>query len=78
MTTSQRVKEIERILRDVYPTIPDDGNPDRFNNLPAGVYELVAEIEGQEVLRDRVDMRSPLVDDYRHDLRSAAECHRHF
>ena len=40
----------------------------RFNNLPAGVYELVAEIEGQEVLRDRIDMRSPLVDDYRHDL----------
>ncbi len=40
----------------------------RFNNLPAGIYELVAEIEGQEVLRDRIDMRSPLVDDYRHDL----------
>jgi tetratricopeptide (TPR) repeat protein len=40
----------------------------RFNNLPPGVYELVAEIEGNEVLRDRVDLRSPLVDDYRHDL----------
>ena len=40
----------------------------RFNNLPAGVYELVAEIDGQEVLRERVDLRSPLVDDYRKDL----------
>jgi tetratricopeptide (TPR) repeat protein len=40
----------------------------RFNNLPALIYLLVAEIEGQEVLRDRVDLRSPMVDDYRHDL----------
>jgi Tfp pilus assembly protein PilF len=40
----------------------------RFNNLPAGVYELVAEVEGQEVFRERVDMRSPAVDTYRHDL----------
>lgn len=40
----------------------------RFNNLPAGIYEIVAEVEGQEVMRERVDMRSPLVDSYRKDL----------
>lgn len=40
----------------------------RFNNLPGGVYELSVEIEGREITRDRVDVRSPLVDDIRHDL----------
>src|SRR5256714_13944639 len=40
----------------------------RFNNLSAAIYEVVAEVDGQEVLRERVDLRSPLVDDYRHDL----------
>ena len=40
----------------------------RFNNLPGGVYELSVEIEGQEITRDRVDVRSPLVVDIRHDL----------
>ena len=40
----------------------------RFNNIPQGLYELVAEVEGQEVARVRVDLRSPLVDDVRKDL----------
>ena len=40
----------------------------RFNNIPQGLYELVAEIEGQEVARVRVDLRSPLVDDVKQDL----------
>jgi tetratricopeptide (TPR) repeat protein len=40
----------------------------RFNNIPQGLYELVAEVEGQEVARVRVDLRSPLVDDVRQDL----------
>jgi tetratricopeptide (TPR) repeat protein len=40
----------------------------RFNNIPSGLYELVAEVEGQEVARFRVDLRSPLVDDAKQDL----------
>ncbi|HEV8370165.1 MAG TPA: tetratricopeptide repeat protein [Pyrinomonadaceae bacterium] len=40
----------------------------RFNNIPQGLYELVAEVEGQEVGRYRVDLRSPLVDDFKQDL----------
>jgi len=40
----------------------------RFNNIPQGVYELVAEVEGQEVARVRVDLRSPLIDDVKQDL----------
>jgi tetratricopeptide (TPR) repeat protein len=40
----------------------------RFNNIPAGLYELVAEVEGQEVARIRVDLRSPLVSDMKQDL----------
>jgi tetratricopeptide (TPR) repeat protein len=40
----------------------------RFNNLPAAIYEVVAEVESQELYRERVDLRSPLVDDYRKDL----------
>ena len=40
----------------------------RFNNIPPGLYELVAEVEGQEVARLRVDLRSPLVDDVKQDV----------
>ena len=40
----------------------------RFNNIPQGVYELVAEVEGAEVARVRVDLRSPMVDDVKQDL----------
>src|SRR5262245_60364207 len=39
-----------------------------FNNIPQGVYELVAEVEGTEVARLRVDLRSPLVGEVRQDL----------
>jgi tetratricopeptide (TPR) repeat protein len=39
-----------------------------FNNVPQGVYELVAEVDGVEVARIRVDLRSPLVSDVRQDL----------
>lgn len=40
----------------------------RFNNIPQGIYELVAEVDGTEVARIRVDLRSPLVDDVKQDL----------
>ncbi len=40
----------------------------RFNNIPSGLYEIVAEVDGQEVARVRVDLRSPLVDDVKQDL----------
>ena len=40
----------------------------RFNNIPQGLYELVAEVEGAEVARLRVDLRSPLVDDFKQDI----------
>lgn len=40
----------------------------RFNNIPQGLYELVAEVEGQELERVRVDLRSPLVDDVKRDF----------
>lgn len=40
----------------------------RFNNIPQGVYELVAEVDGTEVARLRVDLRSPLVDDFKQDV----------
>jgi tetratricopeptide (TPR) repeat protein len=40
----------------------------RFNNIPSGLYEVVAEVEGQEVARVRVDLTSPLVDDVKQDL----------
>lgn len=39
-----------------------------FNNIPQGVYELVAEVDGVEVARVRVDLRSPLVSDVKQDL----------
>ena len=42
-----------------------------FNNIPQGIYELVAEVEGVEVARVRVDLRSPLVGDIRQDLNFA-------
>lgn len=40
----------------------------RFNNIPGGIYEIVAEVEGQEISRLRVDLTSPLVEDVRKDL----------
>ena len=40
----------------------------RFNNIPQGVYELVAEVDGVEVARLRVDLRTPLVDDFKQDV----------
>jgi tetratricopeptide (TPR) repeat protein len=40
----------------------------RFNNLGAGNYILVVECEGVEVTRIRVDMRSPLLGDFRQDI----------
>jgi tetratricopeptide (TPR) repeat protein len=39
-----------------------------FNNIPQGLYELVAEVDGVEVARLRVDLRSPLVSDFKQDL----------
>jgi len=40
----------------------------RFNNVPSGIYEIVAEVEGQEITRFRVDLTSPLIDEVRQDL----------
>ena len=40
----------------------------RFNNIPSGIYEIVAEVEGQEITRFRVDLTSPLLSDVRRDL----------
>ena len=40
----------------------------RFNNIPSGFYDLVVEIEGQEVARFRIDLTSPLVDVRKQDL----------
>ena len=40
----------------------------RFNNIPQGLYELVAEVDGVEVARLRVDLRAPLVDDIKQDV----------
>ena len=40
----------------------------RFNNIPQGIYELVAEVDGVEVARLRVDLRTPLVDDFKQDV----------
>ena len=40
----------------------------RFNNVPSGIYEIAAEVEGQELTRIRVDLTSPLVSDVRRDL----------
>ena len=40
----------------------------RFNNIPSGIYEIAAEIEGQEITRFRVDLTSPLISEVRQDL----------
>ena len=40
----------------------------RFNNLSTGFYDLVVEMEGQEVARIRVDLSSPFLADRRQDL----------
>jgi tetratricopeptide (TPR) repeat protein len=40
----------------------------RFNNIPNGIYEIAAEVEGREVTRFRVDLTSPLISDLRQDL----------
>ncbi len=40
----------------------------RFNSLSNGVYELVVEMEGAEITRIRVDLRSPLLRDLRQDI----------
>src|SRR5260370_16451825 len=40
----------------------------RFNNLNNGVYQLVVELEGTEITRMRVDLRSPLLRDLRQDI----------
>jgi tetratricopeptide (TPR) repeat protein len=40
----------------------------RFNNLNNGVYQLVVEMEGTEITRIRVDLRSPLLRDLRQDI----------
>jgi tetratricopeptide (TPR) repeat protein len=40
----------------------------RFNNLPTGVYQVAVEVEGTEVARLSVDLRSPLLRDLRRDI----------
>jgi tetratricopeptide (TPR) repeat protein len=40
----------------------------RFNNIPTGIYEIAAEVEGQEITRFRVDLTSPLVSEFHQDL----------
>ena len=40
----------------------------RFNNLPVGVYELVVEVENNEIARISVDLRSPWLKDVRRDI----------
>ena len=40
----------------------------RFNNLTTGVYQLAVEVEGTEVARLSVDLRSPLLRDLRRDI----------
>jgi len=39
-------------------SVPSNGRY-RFNNLSAGFYDLVVEMEGQEVARVRIDLSSP-------------------
>src|SRR5260370_16211111 len=39
-----------------------------FNNLNNGVYQLVVELEGTEITRIRVDLRSPLLRELRQDI----------
>lgn len=40
----------------------------RFNNIPSGIYDVVVEVEGQEVARVTIDLTSPLMNDLRQDL----------
>jgi tetratricopeptide (TPR) repeat protein len=40
----------------------------RFNNLSTGFYDLVVEVEAQEIARVRVDLSSPLIGEVRRDL----------
>jgi tetratricopeptide (TPR) repeat protein len=40
----------------------------RFNNIPSGMYDVVVEVEGQEVARVKIDLTSPLIGDLRQDL----------
>lgn len=47
--------------------IPNNGRY-RFNNLPAGVYQVAIEVEGTEVARVTADLRSPLLKDVRRDI----------
>ena len=48
-------------------TTPSNGRY-RFNNLPTGVYQVAIEVEGTEVARVSVDLRSPLLRDRRQDI----------
>ena len=48
-------------------TTPSNGRY-RFNNLPIGVYQVAVEVEGTEVARVSVDLRSPLLRDLRRDI----------
>ena len=48
-------------------SVPTNGRY-RFNNLSTGFYDLVVELEGQEVARIRVDLSSPLLAERRQDL----------
>ncbi len=40
----------------------------RFNNLGTGVYIVAVEVEGREVTRTRVDLRSPLLGELKQDI----------
>jgi tetratricopeptide (TPR) repeat protein len=48
-------------------TTPSNGRY-RFNNLPAGLYQVAIEVEGTEVARVSADLRSPLLKDVRRDI----------
>jgi len=48
-------------------TVPSNGRY-RFNNLVLGGYELVIEVEGTEIARLNIDLRSPLLKDVRKDI----------
>lgn len=44
------------------------GGQFRFNNVANGEYELVLELEGQEITKKRILLQSPQRTDFRHDL----------
>lgn len=48
-------------------TTPNNGRY-RFNNLPTGLYLVAVEVEGTEVARVSVDLRSPVLRDVRRDI----------